>query len=157
VKVRWARCCCEPEPGWMVTHTPHQVPPRNLIPRPRPVDGYTMVIINVISTQTASLSALALASSYACQRRRTRSSMPRPPLPPYLTSGASSRAHHSLLVRLHDAISTQDEHSAIAAELDRCKLVLGVKNQSTVSDSRSGGSDGLWNGVCVCVVLIQLE
>ncbi|GFZ48929.1 hypothetical protein JCM24511_06678 [Saitozyma sp. JCM 24511] len=57
--------------------------------------------------------------------------MPRPPLPPYLTSGASSRAHHSLLVRLHDAISTQDEHSAIAAELDRCKRVLGVSNQST--------------------------
>ncbi|RSH90039.1 hypothetical protein EHS25_001372 [Saitozyma podzolica] len=60
--------------------------------------------------------------------------MPRPPLPPYLTSGASSRAHHSLLVRLHDAISTQDEHSAIAAELDRCKRVLGDNNQSTVSD-----------------------
>lgn len=60
--------------------------------------------------------------------------MPRPPLPPYLTSGASSRAHHSLLVRLHDAISTQDEHSAIAAELDRCKRVLEVNHQSTVSD-----------------------
>jgi hypothetical protein len=56
--------------------------------------------------------------------------MPRPPLPPYLTSGASSRAHHSLL----DAISTQDEQSAIAAELDRCKRVLGDNNQSTVSD-----------------------
>ncbi|WVQ68705.1 uncharacterized protein L199_006914 [Kwoniella botswanensis] len=58
--------------------------------------------------------------------------MPRPPaaLPPYLTSGASSRAHHGLLVRLNEAASTQEEDEIIHMEISRTKEVLSVRGQS---------------------------
>lgn len=61
-----------------------------------------------------------------------------PNLPPYLTSGASSRAHHALLVKLHEADSSQEERQIISNEITRLKDVLGVPGQSTVSyDIRS--------------------
>ena len=53
-------------------------------------------------------------------------------LPPYLTSGASSRAHHALLVGLNDAITVQEEIAVLSKEIRRVKEVLGVKGQSTV-------------------------
>ncbi|KAK6904286.1 hypothetical protein I203_107802 [Kwoniella mangroviensis CBS 8507] len=58
--------------------------------------------------------------------------MPRLPaaLPPYLTSGASSRAHHGLLVRLNEAASTQEEDEIIHVEISRAKEVLSVRGQS---------------------------
>lgn len=56
-----------------------------------------------------------------------------PSLPPYLTSGASSRAHHSLLVKLHEASSDQEERVIIRDEISRVKAALAIANQSTVS------------------------
>ncbi|KAK8846534.1 hypothetical protein IAR55_005620 [Kwoniella newhampshirensis] len=52
-------------------------------------------------------------------------------LPPYLTSGASSRAHHALLVKLHSAKSNYEEDEVIRGEIVRAKEVLGVRGQST--------------------------
>lgn len=59
------------------------------------------------------------------------------PLPPYLTSAASSRAHHALLVRLDEAASPQEEAAIILEEVERCRGVL-AKNPKSVRDrSRS--------------------
>ncbi|WVQ97544.1 hypothetical protein IAU59_004658 [Kwoniella sp. CBS 9459] len=58
------------------------------------------------------------------------SSTHRATLPPYLTSGASSRAHHALLVRLNEAGSSQEEDEIISEEISRAKGVLSVKGQS---------------------------
>ncbi|WRT65256.1 uncharacterized protein IL334_002199 [Kwoniella shivajii] len=66
--------------------------------------------------------------------------MPRSPstsLPPYLTSGASSRTHHGLLVKLHEAASAQEEDELISNEITKAKAVLSSKGQSTskISDT----------------------
>lgn len=58
-------------------------------------------------------------------------------LPPYLTSGASSRAHHALLVKLHEATSDQEEREVLAKEVARLKEVLAFRGQSTVSSYSS--------------------
>jgi len=55
-----------------------------------------------------------------------------PSLPPYLTSGASSRSHHALLVKLHEAKSDQEEDEILEKEILRQKELMGVKGQSTV-------------------------
>nr|XP_019008999.1 uncharacterized protein I206_06687 [Kwoniella pini CBS 10737]OCF47780.1 hypothetical protein I206_06687 [Kwoniella pini CBS 10737] len=52
-------------------------------------------------------------------------------LPPYLVSGASSRAHHGLLTRLHEAASVQEEDEIISKEIRRAKETLAVRGQST--------------------------
>lgn len=53
-------------------------------------------------------------------------------LPAYLTSGASSRSHHALLVKLHEAKSDQEEDEILGKEIMRQKELMGVKGQSTV-------------------------
>jgi hypothetical protein len=53
-------------------------------------------------------------------------------LPAYLTSGASSRSHHALLVKLHEAKSDQEEDEILRKEIMRQKELMGVKGQSTV-------------------------
>jgi len=53
-------------------------------------------------------------------------------LPPYLTSGASSRSHHALLVKLHEAKSEQEEDQILRQEIMRQKELMAVKGQSTV-------------------------
>jgi len=55
-----------------------------------------------------------------------------PSLPPYLTSGASSRSHHSLLVKLHEAKSDQEEDEILEKEIVRQKELMSAKGQSTV-------------------------
>jgi type IV secretory pathway protease TraF len=57
-------------------------------------------------------------------------------IPPYLTSGASSRAHHALLVKLHEAASDQEERGILAKEVVRLKEVLAVAGQSNVCYER---------------------
>ncbi|WWC87415.1 uncharacterized protein L201_002304 [Kwoniella dendrophila CBS 6074] len=52
-------------------------------------------------------------------------------LPPYLTSGASSRAHHALLVKLHEATSPQEEDEIISKEIEKARDALSVRGQST--------------------------
>ena len=42
-------------------------------------------------------------------------------IPAFLTSGASSRAHHALIVALHDARSNQEEHTIALAEVQRIR------------------------------------
>ena len=42
-------------------------------------------------------------------------------IPAYLTSGASSRAHHALIVALNDARSPQEEQAIAAAEVQRIR------------------------------------
>ncbi|OCF33953.1 hypothetical protein I316_04299 [Kwoniella heveanensis BCC8398] len=59
------------------------------------------------------------------------SSSSHPSLPPYLTSGASSRAHHALLVRLNEASSTQEEDEIISKEIGRAKEAMTTKGLST--------------------------
>lgn len=54
-------------------------------------------------------------------------------LPSYLTSGASSRNHHALLVALHEARSIQEEQAIVVKEVERCREVLRSKRLSTVS------------------------
>ncbi|WVQ81698.1 hypothetical protein IAT38_003823 [Cryptococcus sp. DSM 104549] len=54
-----------------------------------------------------------------------------PALPPYITSGASSRAHHALLVRLNDALSPQEEDAVISQYVAEARSALTVKKQST--------------------------
>lgn len=56
---------------------------------------------------------------------------PAMPLPPYLKSSASSRAHHALLVALDEAPSAQAEDAAVAVEVERCRGVL-AGNRSSV-------------------------
>ncbi|WVR04238.1 hypothetical protein IAU60_001238 [Kwoniella sp. DSM 27419] len=51
-------------------------------------------------------------------------------LPPYLTSGASSRAHHALLVRLNEAASQYEEDEVVSREIALAKEVLAVQGQS---------------------------
>jgi hypothetical protein len=46
------------------------------------------------------------------------------PLPPYLSSAASSRAHHALLVKHDGATSLNDEDAVLLAEVERCRGVL---------------------------------
>jgi hypothetical protein len=46
------------------------------------------------------------------------------PLPAYLTSGASSRAHHAFLTKLDASRSTSEEAEINAAEVERCRVVL---------------------------------
>jgi hypothetical protein len=55
-----------------------------------------------------------------------------PSLPPYLTSGASSRSHHALLVKLHVAKSDQEEDEIVEKEIGRLKDIMSLKGQSTV-------------------------
>lgn len=50
-----------------------------------------------------------------------------PSLPSYLTSGASSRAHHAFLVKLHRCESEQEEVEVIEQELVRARSELAVK------------------------------
>ncbi|WVN88925.1 uncharacterized protein L203_104140 [Cryptococcus depauperatus CBS 7841] len=50
-------------------------------------------------------------------------------LPPYLTSGASSRAHHAFLVQLNEAASLQEEDKIIADHIGKVKVLLGSKDQ----------------------------
>lgn len=56
-------------------------------------------------------------------------------LPPYLTSGAASRSHHALLVKLHEAASEQEQEDILAAEVRRIKLALSTKDSSSVSEA----------------------
>nr|XP_019047754.1 hypothetical protein I302_04371 [Kwoniella bestiolae CBS 10118]OCF26684.1 hypothetical protein I302_04371 [Kwoniella bestiolae CBS 10118] len=58
-------------------------------------------------------------------------------LPPYLTSGASSRSHHGLLVKLNEAASNQEEDEIISGEIKKAREILSVRGQSTskVSDT----------------------
>lgn len=53
-------------------------------------------------------------------------------LPPYLTSGASSRSHHALLVKLHEAKSDLEEDEILRQDIIRQKELMAVKGQSTV-------------------------
>jgi len=55
-----------------------------------------------------------------------------PSLPPYLTSGALSRSHHALLVKLHEAKSDQEEDEIVEKEIERQKDLMNAKGQSTV-------------------------
>jgi hypothetical protein len=48
-------------------------------------------------------------------------------LPSYLISGASSRAHHAFLVKLHRAGSKQAEDEVIQQEIQRVKQEFGAK------------------------------
>lgn len=59
--------------------------------------------------------------------------MPRgPSIPPYLTSGASSRAHHALLAQLSHADSPQEEDRIIAHHVHQAKAVLQSTDLNTV-------------------------
>lgn len=59
--------------------------------------------------------------------------MPRgPSIPPYLTSGASSRAHHSLLAQLSHADSPQEEDRIIAHHVHQAKAALQSTELNTV-------------------------
>ncbi|KAL7420714.1 hypothetical protein Q5752_004665 [Cryptotrichosporon argae] len=49
------------------------------------------------------------------------------PLPPYLTSGASSRAHHALLSSLDAAKSPQEEDAIVLRELERVRGVVAAR------------------------------
>lgn len=53
-------------------------------------------------------------------------------LPSYLTSGASSRAHHAFLVKLHRAQSDQEEDEVIRHEVQRGKKQLGVRGGASL-------------------------
>ena len=55
-----------------------------------------------------------------------------PSLPSYLTSGASSRAHHAFLVRLNQCESDQEEDEVIEGELGKAKKELGVKGVTSL-------------------------
>ncbi|KAL1407959.1 hypothetical protein Q8F55_004756 [Vanrija albida] len=58
------------------------------------------------------------------------------PLPPYLSSSASSRAHHALLVKLDKAASPQAEDAAVTEEVARCRALLASgPRQSRVADT----------------------
>ncbi|WVQ76389.1 hypothetical protein IAR50_006055 [Cryptococcus sp. DSM 104548] len=57
--------------------------------------------------------------------------MPNPPLPPYLTSGASSRTHHALLARLNEAASPREEDAIISEHLSHAKSLFQSRDQST--------------------------
>ena len=52
------------------------------------------------------------------------------PLPSYLTSGASSRAHHAFLVKIHQAVSEQEEDEIIREEVRCAKDVLRIGQES---------------------------
>lgn len=59
--------------------------------------------------------------------------MPRgPSIPPYLTSGASSRAHHALLAQLSHADSPQEEDRIIAHHVHQAKAALQSTDLNTV-------------------------
>jgi hypothetical protein len=45
-------------------------------------------------------------------------------IPPYLTSGASSRAHHALIAALNETKSVQEEDGIVEREIRRAKEVL---------------------------------
>jgi hypothetical protein len=53
--------------------------------------------------------------------------------PVYLTSGASSRAHHALLAKLHDVSTAQEEDSILLAEIRRIRDLINSKSVQTVS------------------------
>lgn len=57
------------------------------------------------------------------------------PLPPYLSSAASSRAHHALLVKLDAVTTQQSEDEAVLAEVERCRVFL-ASGPSAVSRTR---------------------
>lgn len=59
--------------------------------------------------------------------------MPSLSLPAYLISGASSRSHHALLVKLNEARSDHEEDEILDKELRRCREVLTSKGVSSVS------------------------
>lgn len=61
------------------------------------------------------------------------------PLPPYLSSAASSRAHHALLVKTDGAASLHAEDAVLAAEVERCRGVL-ASGPSSVSFPSFGTS-----------------
>jgi hypothetical protein len=63
----------------------------------------------------------------------TDTHMSRTTLPPYLTSGASSRAHHALLVKLNAAQSGQEEDVIIREEMVRARETLAAAGTSQVS------------------------
>jgi len=48
-------------------------------------------------------------------------------IPPYLTSGASSRAHHALIVALNEAKSVQEEDAIVEREIRRAREVLSSR------------------------------
>lgn len=54
-------------------------------------------------------------------------------IPAFLVSGASSRAHHALIVALHNARSAQEEHTIAAAEVQRVRSSF-TQPASTVRD-----------------------
>lgn len=63
--------------------------------------------------------------------------MPRgPSIPPYLTAGASSRAHHALLAQLSQADSTQEEDQIVVHHLTQARAVLHSRDVNTVGFSK---------------------
>lgn len=67
------------------------------------------------------------------------------PLPPYLTSFASSRAHHALLVKLDGAASAQAEDAAVIQEVERCRNLLATNPSSVSNPTRlATGLGGSW-------------
>ncbi|KAK4686473.1 hypothetical protein P7C73_g3652, partial [Tremellales sp. Uapishka_1] len=62
--------------------------------------------------------------------------MSHPSLPPYLTSGASSRAHHALLVKLNESSSVQEEEGILLQEIVRARQTLaGKPNMSKIAET----------------------
>ncbi|TYJ54240.1 hypothetical protein B9479_005084 [Cryptococcus floricola] len=57
--------------------------------------------------------------------------MSTPSLPPYLTSGASSRTHHALLARLNQAASPHEEDAIISEHLSHAKTLFRSQDQNT--------------------------
>lgn len=53
-------------------------------------------------------------------------------LPSFLSSGASSRAHHAFLVKLHWAQSDREEDEVIQQEVQRAKVELAVKGGASL-------------------------
>lgn len=53
-------------------------------------------------------------------------------LPSYLSSGASSRAHHAYLVKIHQAQSDQEEDNIIRQEVQRAKQELALKGGASL-------------------------
>ncbi|ODO01938.1 hypothetical protein L198_02668 [Cryptococcus wingfieldii CBS 7118] len=56
--------------------------------------------------------------------------MSTPSLPPYLTSGASSRTHHALLARLNQAASPHEEDAIISEHLSHAKTLFRSQDQN---------------------------
>ncbi|EIW68510.1 hypothetical protein TREMEDRAFT_74073 [Tremella mesenterica DSM 1558] len=57
-------------------------------------------------------------------------------VPPYITSGSTSRAHHSLVVKLEAAASENERQVILTSELDRCRILFtSSPSNSKVSET----------------------